>query len=213
LSTIIYNKITIATKREGFMRHKGINKEETRLKMLEAVGRGFREYGYSGIGVDGLARAAGVTSGAFYSHFGSKDNAFDLALAEGLDEVIDGIPKFQREHGANWVKEFAEYYLGKQHRNDLPCGCAMATLTHEVVRSSTEVHALFEKKMSRIADLVSNGLEGGTDEDRHARAWSMLGVLIGGINIARAMKGKKVSDGIAVAIKNAAIKAAGQTLA
>jgi len=193
------------------MRHKGINKEETRLKMLDAASRGFREYGYSGIGVDGLAKAAGVTSGAFYSHFGSKDGAFDLVLAAGLDEVIDGIPKFQSEHGANWVKAFAEYYLGKQHRNDLPCGCAMATLTPEVVRSSSEVRAIFEKKMSRISDLVSNGLAGGTKEDRHARAWSMLAVLIGGINIARAMKGKKVSDGIAAAIKNAAIKAAGQT--
>jgi len=213
LSTINYNKITITIKREDFMRHKGINKEETRLKMLEAASRGFREYGYSGIGVDGLAKAAGATSGAFYSHFDSKDNAFNLVLAAGLDEVIDGIPKFQSEHGANWVKAFSEYYLGKQHRNDLPRGCAMASLTTEVVRSSAEVHTIYEKRMSKIADLVSNGLTGGTDEERHDRAWSMLGVLIGGINIARAMKGKKVSDGIAETIKNAAIKAAGQTRA
>jgi len=154
-----------------------------------------------------------VTSGAFYSHFGSKDNAFDLALAAGLDEVIDGIPKFRSEHGANWVKAFAEYYLGKQHRNDLACGCAMATLTPEVVRSSDGVHAAFEKKMSLIMDLISSGLAGGTDEDRHARAWSMLGVLIGGINIARAMKSKKVSESVAEAVKDAAIKVAGRTRA
>ncbi len=43
------------------MRHKGVNKEETRQKMLEAVGRGFRGHGYAGIGVDGLAKTAGVT--------------------------------------------------------------------------------------------------------------------------------------------------------
>jgi len=193
------------------MRHKGITKEETRVKMLEAAGQGFRQYGYSGIGVDGLAKAAGVTSGAFYSHFGSKDKAFDLALAAGLDEVIDGIPEFQNKHGANWVKAFAEYYLGKQHRNDLPRGCAMASLIPEVVRSSAEIHAAFEKKMCRIADLVSRGLAGGTDEDRHARAWAMLGVLIGGINIARAMNSKKVSESVALAVTDAAIKAAGRT--
>lgn len=195
------------------MRHKGINKEETRRKMLEAAGRGFREHGYAGIGVDGLARAAGVTSGALYSHFGSKDGAFKVALAAGLDEVIEGVPKFQSEHGTDWVKAFAEYYLGKPHRSDLACGCAMATLTTEVVRSDAEVHAAFEKKMTMIADLVARGLAGSSDEDRRARAWSLLGVLIGGLNVARAMKSTKASEEVAEAIKSAAIKAAGRTRA
>jgi AcrR family transcriptional regulator len=195
------------------MRHKGINKEETRRKMLEAAGHGFREHGYAGIGVDGLAKAAGVTSGAFYSHFGSKDGAFEIALKAGLDEVIDGVPRFQSEYGADWVMEFAEYYLSKAHRNNLACGCAMATLTPEVVRSDTEIHAVYEKKMTVIADLVARGLAGNSDEERRDRAWSMLGVLIGGINVARAMKSIKASEEVSEAIKNAAIKAAGRTCA
>jgi len=195
------------------MRHKGVDKEETRQKIREAVGRGFRKHGYAGIGVDGLAKAAGVTSGAFYSHFGSKDGAFEDALAAGLDEVIEGVPTFQSEHGVDWVKAFAEYYLSKSHLNDIDCGCAMATLTPEVVRFGTKVHASFEKRMIMIADLVARGLVGGTDEDRRARAWSMLGVLIGGINVVRAMKSTKVSEEVAEAIKVAAIKAAGRTRA
>ena len=181
------------------------------MKVIEAAGRGFRKHGYAGIGVDGLAKAAGVTSGAFYAHFGSKNGAFDVALAAGLDEVIVGVPEFQTKHGTDWVKAFVEYYLGKPHRNDLECGCAMATLTPEVVRSGTEVHAAFEKKMSKIAALVAQGLAGDSDEERRARAWSMLGILIGGINIARAMKSTKASEEVADAIKAAAIKAAGST--
>ncbi len=193
------------------MRHKGISKEETRQKVIAAAGRGFRSHGYAGIGVDGLAKAAGVTSGAFYSHFGSKDAAFDVALAAGLDEVIESIPTYQKEHGTDWVKAFAEYYLGKRHRGDLECGCAMATLTPEVVRANPKVHAVFEKKMTQIADLVSRGLAGSSDEDRRARAWAMLGVLIGGINVARAMEGAKVANEVANATIAAAIKAAGRT--
>ncbi|MEA3274459.1 MAG: TetR/AcrR family transcriptional regulator [Pseudomonadota bacterium] len=193
------------------MRYKAGQKEETRRKMLEAAGRSFRRYGYSGIGVDGLAKAAGVTSGAFYSHFGSKDAAFDAALAAGLDEVIEAVPKFQSEHGADWVEAFAQYYLGKPHRSDLACGCAMATLTPEVIRSGPEVHAAFEKKMTLIADLVAHGLAGGSDEDRRARAWAMLGVLIGGLTVARAMKSGKAADEVAEAVQAAAIKAAGRT--
>lgn len=195
------------------MRYKTDQKDITRQKMLEAAGRGFRKHGYAGIGVDGLAKAAGVTSGAFYSHFGSKDGAFEVALTAGLDEVIEGIPKFQTEHGANWVKAFAEYYLGKPHQNDLDCGCAMATLTPEVVRFGAKVHATFEKKMCHIADLIENGLAGDSGVDTHARAWSMLSVLIGGINIARAMKSTKISEEVAEAIKTSAIKAAGRTRA
>jgi AcrR family transcriptional regulator len=193
------------------MRHKGVPKEETRQKMLGAAGRGFRSHGYAGIGVDSLAKAAGVTSGAFYSHFGSKGAAFDVALAAGLDEVIESMPTYQKEHGVNWVKAFSEYYLGKRHRGDLECGCAMATLTSEVVRSGPKVHAAFEKKMTRIVDLVARGLGGNSDEDRRARAWAMLGVLIGGINVARAMKSAKVADEVANASITAAVKAAGRT--
>lgn len=193
------------------MRHKGVKKEETRERMLKAAGRGFRSAGYAGIGVDALAKAAGVTSGAFYSHFGSKDAAFDAALAAGLDEVIDAVPTYQKEHGSDWTKAFAEYYLGKRHRNDREGGCAMATLTPEVVRSGPKVHAVFEKKMTLIADLVSRGLGGSSVVDRRARAWAMLSVLIGGINVARAVGNTKVADEIANAIVAAAIKAAGRT--
>lgn len=195
------------------MRHKGIDKNETRQKMLEAASCGFRKHGYAGIGVDALSKAAGVTSGAFYAHFGSKDGAFSASLVSGLDEVIEAVPTFQNEHGIGWVKAFAEYYLGTQHQNDRESGCAMATLTSEVVRFGPEVQEIFENKMTVIASLVASGLAGGSNEDRLARAWSLLSVLIGGINIARAMMSPQASAEIATAIKSAAIKAAGRTRA
>lgn len=193
------------------MRHKGIDKEETRQKIADAVGRGFRKHGYAGIGVDGLARAAGVTSGAFYSHLGSKDAAFVLALEAGLDAVMAAIPVFQNEHGTDWVAAFADYYLGKPHRKDLECGCAMATLTPEVVRFDNKVHALYEKKMALIAQHIAAGLAGGNETERLERAWAMLATLIGGLNVVRAMKNTKASDQVADAIKNAAVNAAGRT--
>lgn len=195
------------------MRHKGVDKEETRQRILEAASCGFRKFGFAGIGVDGLSKAAGVTSGAFYSHFGSKDGAFNAALAAGLDEVMEGIPTFQKKHGVQWLKAFAEYYLGKPHRNDLENGCAMATLTPEVVRFGAEAQGEYEKKMTRITDLIAQGLAGGTDQDRLARAWSILAILIGGINVARAMKSTKASEEVARAITAAAITAAGPTCA
>jgi len=70
------------------MRYKADQKEETRRKMLEAAGRGFRSHGYSGIGVDGLAKAADVTSGAFYSHFGSSTYIFTIKTNVASDLFI-----------------------------------------------------------------------------------------------------------------------------
>jgi TetR/AcrR family transcriptional repressor of nem operon len=192
------------------MRHKGMSKTETRTKMIDAVSRGFRKHGYAGIGIDGLSKSAGVTSGAFYSHFGSKDEAFSMALAIGLDDVINSLPAIQRDRGSDWVKFFAGYYLAESHRSDMEQGCAMATLTPEVVRFGPDIHEVFEEKMSAIVKIVAQGLAGGTESSRDVRAWSMLGVLIGGINIARGMKSEQVSNTVADAIKSAAINAAGR---
>lgn len=193
------------------MRYKPGHKEQTRRKMLEAASQQFRSQGFSGTGVDGLAKAAGVTSGAFYTHFGSKTAAFDAALALGLDEVIEAVPQFQKDNGEGWVQAFANYYLGEAHRNDLACGCAMAALTPEVIRSDRDVHKAYEKKMTLIAELVSNGLAGGSDKDRLARAWALLSVLIGGLSVARAMSGAAITDQVAKSVKAAAILVAGQT--
>lgn len=186
-------------------------KEQTKEKILIAASQNFRSNGYSGIGVDGIAKAAGVTSGAFYSHFGSKDGAFDAALIAGLNEVIEGIPQFQSNFGKKWVEEFADYYLSQKHQNDLACGCAMTTLSPEVVRATSETQATYEKMMSKIIDLAADGLEGGSKEDKRSRAWAMLSILIGGLTMARAVKTKKTTNEIAQSIKASAINAAGKT--
>ena len=85
----------------------------------------------------------------------------------------------------------------------------LTTLSPEVVRASPDTHGAYEEKMSQIAALVAGGLTGGSARQRRARAWAMLGVLIGGLTIARAVKTPAVAEEIATAIRNAAVKAAG----
>jgi AcrR family transcriptional regulator len=184
-------------------------KQQTKARILDAASQSFRANGYAGIGVDGIAKAAGVTSGAFYAHFGSKDGAFQAAVTAGLDEVIQAIPEFRKSHGEKWVQAFADYYLGKQHRRDLAKGCAMTSLSPEVVRAAPELHALYEEKMSHITRLIAEGLQGGDDQQRVERAWAMLGVLIGGLTVSRAVQSGELAEQIANSIKTIAIGAAG----
>lgn len=185
-------------------------KQETRKRIINAASQGFRRNGYAGIGVDTIAKEAGVTSGAFYAHLGSKDGAFEAALSVGLDEVITAIPEFQLQHGKQWIVAFSDYYLGQAHRNDLSCGCAMTTLSPEVVRTKPEFHAIYEKKMVTIVELMAKGLDGVSRKERLSRAWAALGVLIGGLTMVRAVASIKTADLIAIAIKNSVIDIAGE---
>lgn len=182
-------------------------KEQTRARILDAASQSFRSSGYAGTGVDGIAKTAGVTSGAFYAHFGSKDGAFEAALAAGLDEVIQSIPNFQSEFGAAWVGAFADYYLSEAHRNDLACGCAMTTLSPEVARADPDMHTAYEAKMNRIVSLISDGLSGNSEEARHTRAWAMLSTLIGGLTLSRAVANPDIANRIAEAAHATALAA------
>lgn len=186
---------------------KGRKKQETRALVLEAAARGFKRHGYAGVGVDGIAREAGVTSGAFYAHFGSKAGAFEEALEAGLDATLARLPEFRKEHGANWPAAFADYYLGPAHRADLACGCAMAALSGEVMRASGESRAVYQERMARIAGIVAAGLAGETGTE--ARAWGFLTILIGGLTVIRAMPDGAQADAVAGNVREMALAVAG----
>ena len=85
------------------MRYGPNHKETARAKILHAVGRGFRTQGYAGIGVDGLAKEAGLTSGAFYGHFPSKADAFQAAAVAGLVELCQAIEALREKAGDRWL--------------------------------------------------------------------------------------------------------------
>src|SRR3989338_5149506 len=104
----------------------------TRQRILEAAGRGFRKGGFGGAGVDGLAKEAGVTSGAFYVHFDSKAAAFREAVVIGMQELKDGVRHFQAQHGQDWWPTFVRFYLGSKRRSELVDSCALQSLAPEM---------------------------------------------------------------------------------
>lgn len=188
------------------MGQKGVKKALTRARILEAASRGFRRFGFSGVGVDGLAKSAGVTSGAFYAHLGSKQAAFKQALEEGLNEVIETIPAIQQQQGDQWVEFFCDYYLSKSHREDMECGCAMASLTPEVIRMDESTQGVFQTKMDEIVMLIAQGLPGEELEQRTSQAWKLLSILIGGLNLARAVENESKAEHLAQLFKQSAMQ-------
>jgi TetR/AcrR family transcriptional repressor of nem operon len=185
------------------------HKQEAKARILAAVGRGFRKRGYGGIGVDGLAKEAAVTSGALYGHFPSKDVAFKEAVIAGMDELHLGIKTLRAEHGADWVGAFVDFYLGHKRVCDLGESCALQSLAPEVQRADRKTRSAFEARMSLVAHAVADGLSGSSAADRLERAWALLAILSGGVTMARAVHDPAVSAAIASAVRKAALEAAG----
>jgi len=180
------------------------HKEESRTRIVDAAGRGFRMHGYAGIGVDGLAREAGVTHGGFYGHFGSKAEAFRAAVVAGLQELRVGVEAVRAEQGAGWIGAFAAFYMGRKRTCNLADACTLPSLSVEIERSDPAARAAYQTELLRVMEAVAAGLPGGTDAERTARAWVLLSLLTGGVTLARAVPDQAVAEQIATAIQKAA---------
>jgi AcrR family transcriptional regulator len=179
------------------------HKEESRARIVEAVGRGFRKQGYGGIGVDGLAREAGVTHGAFYGHFRSKAEAFGAAVAEGLRELRQAVEGLRAEHGKGWLRTFAAFYMGYKRTCDLGDACTLPSLSAEIERADPASRAAYETELQGVMKAVAAGLPEGTGAEREARAWVLLSLLAGGVTLARAVPTEATSEQIAAAVQRA----------
>jgi TetR/AcrR family transcriptional regulator, transcriptional repressor for nem operon len=175
------------------MRYPSDQKAKAKQAILQAGARALRTNGFNGIGVDGLAASAGVTSGAFYSNFSNKE-----ALLEQVIETCLGEPFIDSESGSvaerqQRLKEWLAMYISADHRADPASGCVMPTLSADVARSNPQIRATYERRMLALVDKMSNVLD-GEGPDRGRRASSIIALMIGAIAISRAMPDGKAAD-------------------
>jgi AcrR family transcriptional regulator len=189
--------------------HRSGQKEESRARILAAAGRGFRRHGFGGLGVDGLASEAGVTSGAFYAHFKSKADAFREAVTVGISSLRDGIEAMRAAKGAGWREAFIEFYLGERRTCALADSCALQSLTAEVARGDDDVRAAYEAELREVITAAAAGLEGASEQDRRDEAVALLALLAGGVSLARAVKDPALAEEIAAAVRRVASRLGG----
>jgi TetR/AcrR family transcriptional repressor of nem operon len=197
------------------MRYGPDHKAEARTRIRDAAGRGFRRLGFGGIGVDGLAKEAGVTSGAFYGHFPSKAEAFKVAAVAGLVELREAVESLQANEGAAWLEKFVDFYVNVRRTCDLGESCALQSLTPEVARADRDTKAAYEAELVRVVEAVARGLSmqglsNGTLSTRRKTAWAILSVLSGGVSIARSTVEPKLGSQVGAAIKGAVLALVGR---
>jgi TetR/AcrR family transcriptional repressor of nem operon len=166
---------------ETAAKHERIVKEASRL---------FRERGFENVTVGEVMKAAGLTHGAFYAHFESKQELQKAAIAYG-----QGISKDRAQgHAATKKgrKAYADRYLSHRHRDNPGDGCTMAALAQEVARSTPELKATFERGFEEIL-AAGNG--------NRKEAIFEAAALLGGLVLARAVQDPKLSDEILESVR------------
>src|SRR5437764_7535137 len=79
------------TRNTKMTRWKPGHKDATRRQILDAAGRLFRAHGYAESGIAEVMSAAGLTVGAFYAHFASKEELLAAVLADAFARTRDGL--------------------------------------------------------------------------------------------------------------------------
>jgi TetR/AcrR family transcriptional repressor of nem operon len=165
------------------------HKRATRRRIIEAAGRRLKRDGIDGSGVATLMADAGLTHGAFYAHFDSKEDLVANTVADQLRE--------QREtYSTQPLEEIVRGYLSLQHRDDTEGGCPSAALLDEIARSSDAVKRAYTGGQVAIIDDVAARL--APDDPRSARvqALGVFALMVGTLQVSRALGDKRLADDV-----------------
>src|SRR3954466_8627262 len=114
---------------EHMARYGTEHKEATRRRIVETAGHRLKRDGIDGSGIATLMADAGLTNGAFYAHFASKEDLVAAAVADQLREQRASFSELAP--GRAGVEQFVREYLSIQHRDNPDAGCPSAALLDE----------------------------------------------------------------------------------
>jgi len=153
---------------------------KNREALLEAAARLFRERGFESVTVAEVMNAAGLTHGAFYGYFKSKE---DL-IAQAFNHVLtpkDGVRGADRAGMA----KYADAYLSAAHRDELGDACPFSSLGTEAVRGSGELRHVLTESLRAQIESFSKTVPGRTAEQRRRAAIGSWAAMIGAMMLSR----------------------------
>ena len=173
-------------------RYSKTHKEETRRRILTEAARRFREDGLAAVGLRSLMTDAGLTHGGFYAHFESREALVAEAIGTSLEQALATLTRIAEDGG---IEEIVRRYLDPKHRENTGNGCTAASLTAEIARESSRIRETFAEALAPIIQLMADQMpEGGTPEQRLARARAVFALLMGSLQLARAEPDTQISD-------------------
>jgi AcrR family transcriptional regulator len=165
------------------------HKQATRRRIIETAGRRLKRDGIDGSGIATLMADAGLTNGAFYAHFDSKEDLVSTTVADQLRE--------QREtYSEQSLEEIVRGYLSTRHRDDTEGGCPSAALLDEIARSADAVKRAYTDGQLAIIDHVAARLAPDDPEAARVRTLGVFALLVGTLQVSRALADRRLSDDV-----------------
>ena len=158
---------------------------KNRETVIDVASRLFREYGFDGIGLKDLMEAAGLTQGAFYKQFASKE---DLAAQASLRALESATRRWSAAATANSQDPLGAalaFYLSKRHREEKAEGCPIVALGSDAARQGAHVKASFEAGIKAHLELLGRLISAANHTKRDSKAMTILSTMVGALTLAR----------------------------
>ncbi|WP_206061342.1 TetR/AcrR family transcriptional regulator [Nonomuraea basaltis] len=177
------------------MRYRKEHKQETKRRIIETAGRRFKRDGIDGSGVSTLMKDAGLTNGAFYTHFESKEDLVATAIAEQLKAQAENVVA-QAKPGRAGLEQIVRGYLSVQHRDSLGDGCPNAALLDEIGRCTDATRQAYTDGVLVLIEGLAARMVPDDPSSARVKALSLLGLMAGTLQLSRALTDRRLAKAL-----------------
>lgn len=167
---------------------------ENRQAVINAASRLFRQYGFDGIGLKDLMKGAGLTQGAFYKQFGSKNDLAVQASERALESAARRWSDAAAANPQDPLGGVVEFYLSMAHSAERMDGCPVVALGSDAARQDKDVRASFEAGIRQYLQMLSQWVGEPDGGDASNKAMAILSTMVGAVVLSRAVNDKRLSS-------------------
>ena len=169
------------------MRVSRVQAEENRRKVINVASRLFREHGFDGIGLKDLMEGAGLTHGAFYKQFASKDDLAAQASRRALESASSRWSAAAARNPKDPLAAVIAFYLSMEHRAKRMDGCPVVALGADAARQGAEVKASFEAGIREYLKMLGLWVDEAEGKEPGGKAMAILSTMVGAMVLSRAV--------------------------
>ena len=184
------------------MRVSRIQAAENRQTVINVASRLFRERGFDGIGLKDLMESAGLTQGAFYKQFESKEDLEAQASRRALESASQRWSAAISENPNDPLGAVIAFYLSAGHREEKLDGCPVVALGSDAARQGAGVKAAFEEGIKAYLDILGRLIANTDGAVSRGKAIGILSTMVGALTLSRAIN----DPDLAQAFLNAAVE-------
>jgi TetR/AcrR family transcriptional repressor of nem operon len=153
---------------------------------VKDASRRIRSEGMTGAAVSAMMQDSGLTHGAFYKHFGSKDELLMESLSEAFQEMADRLAHAaeQSKPETAW-KAIVKTYISLEYCDHVEYGCPLPALAPELARTDKATKPRIFEELKKYRSRMLRFMPGQRAADKERAFLSIFSTMVGAIEIAR----------------------------